>query len=99
MIDALPVIMAAAAVTYLTRIAGFGLVGRQIPPAVDRFLFMIPVAAFAALTVPDLLTGTAPPLRVVAALAAAGLTLTTRKVWLGILAGMVVFFALRAFGF
>ncbi|MGI9252542.1 MAG: AzlD domain-containing protein [Thermomicrobiales bacterium] len=91
-------ILACAAVTYLTRITGFALVGKEIPPFFDRFLRMVPVAAFAALTAPDLVHGTSPPARIVAAIACAALIVRTRKLWLGLLAGMAVFAALRVAG-
>lgn len=91
-------ILACAAVTYLTRIAGFALGGRPVPPLFERFLRMVPVAAFAALTAPDLLAGAAPPLRVVAAVACGALIVTTRRLWLGLLGGMAVYAALRVAG-
>jgi branched-subunit amino acid transport protein len=91
-------ILACAAVTYLTRVAGFALSGRDIPPLFDRFLRMVPVAAFAALTVPDLLAGASPPARVIAAVACGALILSTRKLWLGLLAGMAVYAGLRLAG-
>ena len=89
------IILACAAVTYLTRVAGFYLVGRETPPLFDRFLRMVPVAAFAALAVPDLLSGTAPPARIVAGVACGAIILATRKLWLGLLVGMAVFAVLR----
>ena len=89
------IILACAAVTYLTRVTGFYLVGRNTPPILDRFLGMVPIAAFAALAVPDLLSGTAPPAQILAGVACGAVILTTRKLWLGLLVGLAIFALLR----
>jgi branched-subunit amino acid transport protein len=94
----LGLILACAALTYASRVAGFSLAGREIPGLFDRFLKMVPVAAFAALAVPDLLTGTAPPARILAAAVCGVLIVKTNKLWLGLLAGMIVFLGLRFAG-
>lgn len=94
--DAFPLILAVAAVTYLTRIAGFSLAGKKAPPPLDRFLRMVPVAAFAALVAPDLALAPAPGPRLLAAAVSAAATLVTRRLELGLLAGMAAFLALRA---
>ncbi len=96
--DGLPLILAVAAVTYLTRVAGFGLAGRNVPPLLDRFLRLVPVAAFAALVVPDLALAPDPGPRLLAAAVSAGATLLTRRLELGLLAGMAAFLALRLLG-
>ncbi len=94
----LALILACALLTYASRVAGFSLAGREIPPFFDRFLRMVPVAAFAALSVPDLVSGTAPPARVLAAVVCGVLILRTSRLWLGLLAGMLAFAALRLAG-
>ncbi|MFM9108793.1 MAG: AzlD domain-containing protein [Chloroflexota bacterium] len=102
MADGIPggfaLIAACALLTYACRLAGFALAGRRLPPLLDRFLHYVPAAAFAALSVPDLLAGTAPPARLLAAAACGALILRTNRLWLGLLAGMAVFAALRYAG-
>ncbi len=88
-------ILALAGVTFLIRVAGFALVGRTVPAGFDRFLRFVPVAAFAALAAPDLVLVPAPGLRLAAALAAALVTVLTRRLELGLVAGLLAFFALR----
>lgn len=95
--DRMGVILVVAAVTYATRLAGFALGRRAVPPAVERFLAFVPVAAFAALVAPGLTVGggeLAP--RLLAATAAAIAVLRSRKLWLGLATGMAAYWAARA---
>ena len=90
--ERLGLILALAAVTYGTRIAGFTVDRRRIPPQLDRALTYVPIAAFAALIVPGLSDdgGSLALPRLAAALAAAAAVLLTRQLWASLLAGMVV---------
>lgn len=94
--DRIPLILAAAAVTYLTRIAGLTLGRREIPATARVFLSYVPIAAFAALLAPDLATGgseTAPRL-----LGAGIATLVVYRfgtLWACIAAGMTVYWLTR----
>lgn len=88
----MPLILAVALATYITRVAGFSLGRKPIPAVVDRFLSYVPVAAFAALLTPGVGIGTADMLPRVAGLAvAAVLVLRWRKLWVGLAGGMAVF--------
>jgi branched-subunit amino acid transport protein len=93
--DDFPLILAVAAVTYLTRVAGFALAGRQTPPLLDRFLRLVPVAAFAALAAPGIALGSSPGPRLLAATVAAAATVFTKRLEVGLLAGMAAFLGLR----
>ena len=95
---AMALIFACALVTYLPRYVGFVIADRTLPPVLERFLRYVPVSAFAALTLPGLVSGTAPIARIIAAVACAAVIITVRKLWLGLLAGMLVFAALRFLG-
>ncbi len=93
----LGVILAAAAVTYGTRLAGFALAQRRLPPLFGRSLAYIPVAVFAALIAPDLGLGTAELLpRLLGIVAAAVAVWRTRQLWAGLAAGMAMFWLIRA---
>ena len=92
-------VLAVAAVTYATRLAGFRLRwGREgaegtddgaLPPAFERFLAYVPIAAFAALVAPGIAEGSAGLAARVAAVAVATIaTLRFRRVWLSIAAGL-----------
>lgn len=83
--------------TYCTRIAGFRLGRRAMPPFVDRFLGYVPAAMFAALIAPDLLpsAGEAPP-RLLGALAATAALLYLKQLWLGLAIGMAAYWLVRA---
>lgn len=89
------VVLAVAGATYLTRIAGFSIGRRPIPPLLDRFLAYVPVAAFAALIVsgvdpagPDLLP------RVIAVILAGIAVLKWKALWSALAAGMASFWLL-----
>ncbi len=90
------VILGMAAITYATRIAGFVLVNIEVPPFWLRFLHFVPIAVFAALVVPALPSQQGEwGLRLVAAALAALAIWHTKKLWVGILVGMAVFWLLR----
>lgn len=92
----LGLIIAAALATYGTRLAGFGLSQRTIPPLVNRFLTYVPVAVFAALIAPDLgLTNGQWPARLLGVAAASTAVWKTRQLWAGLAAGMVIFWLVR----
>lgn len=89
-------ILLMALVTYLPRLAGLSLAKITLPPFWTRFLQFVPVAVFAALVVPALPGGDETPIRLMAAGVAALVLWRVRSLWLGLLAGMVVFWGLRA---
>ena len=90
--ERLPVIVAVAIVTYVTRIAGFRLGNRTVPPAFNCFLTYVPVASFAALAAPDLASGPGVlPARLIGATLAAVVVLRFGPMWAGLLAGMAGF--------
>ncbi len=96
----LGLVLGVATVTYATRVAGFGLSrltaggARAMPPGFDRFLTYVPVAAFAALIVPDLADGPgALGPRLLGVLAAALAVHRLGKLWAGLLLGMAAFWA------
>ena len=87
-------IVAVAIATYATRYAGFLLGERKLPPAFDRFLAYVPVAAFAALVTPGLADGAGTlPARLVGAAVAALVVLRFGVLWGGLIAGMLGFWA------
>jgi branched-subunit amino acid transport protein len=91
-------ILALAALTYLTRVSGFLLGARQPPPSVMRALHYVPIAAFAALIVPGLaIPGEFAP-RAIAAVSAGVIALRLGKRWAALLIGMAVYWGLRAAG-
>ncbi len=88
-----------AVLTYLTRVSGFLIGDRPIPPALDRFLGYVPVAVFAALVVPNVApTGEHALARIVAVILAGAVAFRVRQLWASIGAGMVVFWVIRAAG-
>ena len=94
--DRMGVILAVAAVTYATRLAGFALGRRPVPPAVEWFLAFVPIAAFAALVAPGLAVGGELAPRLLAATAAAIAVLRSGKLWAGLAAGMAAYWVARA---
>jgi branched-subunit amino acid transport protein len=92
----LPWIVAAALLTYATRIAGLSLGGRAVPPVVVRFLTYVPIAAFAALATPGL-GGTDDDLipRLAAAAVTVFVMVRTRQLWACLIVGMAVFWITR----
>lgn len=94
--DRLPLIIAAAILTYATRFAGLALGDRVVPPAVTRFLSYVPIAAFAALVAPGLGARDADTLpRLAAAGAAAFVVLRFHRLWTCLIVGMTVFWLSR----
>ncbi len=88
-------ILAMAAVTYATRLAGFALVVRlPLGQAVKRFLERIPGTTFAALTAPLVIAGGPPEW--LAAAVTVGVMRFTRNVAAAILCYVGVVAALRA---
>ena len=89
-------ILVMALVTYLSRFAGLALGSLRVPPFWQRFLHFVPIAVFAALVVPDL-PGTRGewPIRLIAAGLAGIATWRFKALWVGILVGMLAFWALR----
>jgi branched-subunit amino acid transport protein len=85
-----------ALVTYLPRLAGLSLARFSLPTFWTRFLRFVPVAVFAALITPALPNAGETPVRLVAAAVAALVLWRFRSLWLGLLAGMAVFWGLRA---
>jgi branched-subunit amino acid transport protein len=93
-------VLVVAVGAYGTRVTGFSLGrltgggGRALPPAFDRFLSYVPIAAFAALIVPDLVSGPGDlSPRLLGVLAAALAVWRTEKLWAGLLLGMAAFWA------
>lgn len=95
------VILTVAVLTYGTRLAGFAIGGpagsatRALPPAADRFLAAVPLAAFAALIVPGIAEGPGTlPARVLAAVACAALMTRVSQLWISLGVGMLVYWLL-----
>jgi uncharacterized membrane protein len=105
--DGLALVVAAALVTYATRLAGLVLAarlasraegGRGGPwAALDAVLAHVPVAAFAALIAPDLDLGGPEMLpRLAGAAVAAAVVLRAGALWAGLGAGMAAYWAASA---
>lgn len=97
MTERLGVILAVALFTYGRRLAGFAVAGRTLPQTVERFLAYVPVAAFAALLVPGVVTSDAemPPRRAASGVAAVAVRRHGR-LWVGLAAGVAAYWAARA---
>lgn len=92
----MPLIIAAAVITYLTRITGFYLRADRFSPRFKQFLDDVPIAAFAALAAPGVLAGgdeNGP--RVIAALVAALFAWKFRTLWICIFTGFVAYWLAR----
>lgn len=86
------IILSVAALTFLTRIAGFQIGDHAMPPAVVRALDVAPIAAFAALVVPGMdLGGSGMLPRLAGLTAAGGLFVTTGRLFPGLICGMAVY--------
>ena len=93
----LTIILGMALVTYLPRLAGFILSGRQVSAFWLRFLHFVPIAVFAALIAPALPGSSSQGLaRLIAAGLAAGVIWRFKSLWVGIVVGMSSFWLLRA---
>ena len=93
--DDLGLIATVAVATYLTRVAGFALGEREVPPTVGRFLSYVPVAAFAALAAPGVAVGGEIGPRLLAVVAAAVAVLRLGRLWVGLAAGMGAYWLAR----
>jgi branched-subunit amino acid transport protein len=92
----MPLILAAAVITYFTRVTGFYLGTDRLPPRLKGFLDDVPIAAFAALAAPGILAGgdeNEP--RILAALVAAAFVWRFRKLWICIVTGFVAYWLAR----
>jgi branched-subunit amino acid transport protein len=92
----MPLIVAAAVITYLTRVTGFYLRADRFPPRLKQFLDDVPIAAFAALATPGILAGgdeNGP--RIVAALVAAVFVWKFRTLWICIVTGFAAYWIAR----
>jgi branched-subunit amino acid transport protein len=86
----------AGAITFATRYAGLLLGDRAVPPFVARFLHFVPIAAFAALVTPGLTeSGDEALARLLAAGIASVVVVRFGRLWLCLVVGMLVFWALR----
>jgi branched-subunit amino acid transport protein len=85
-----------ALVTYLPRLAGFVLSGRNVSAFWLRFFRFVPITVFAALIFPALpgASGEAP-IRIIAALLATLAIWRLKSLWIGIVVGMGAFWVLR----
>jgi branched-subunit amino acid transport protein len=95
------VFLAMGAVTYATRVTMIALLGRQLPPLLQRWLRYVPAAVLAALIAPAALMpqgrlewGPHVPSVAIATIVA----WRTRNVFATIVVGMAVFYGLRALG-
>lgn len=92
MTERLLLVAAIAALTYATRYAGFvlgRLGGHTMPPALERFLNYVPIAAFAALITPGVADGPgALTSRVLAIGVAAVVALRFNRLWAALILGM-----------
>ena len=90
-------ILMIAVATYATRVAGFALGQRTLPPVLEQFLLYVPIAVLAALVAPNLGTGSAElwP-RLLGALATTITMLRVRQLWAGLVLGMVAYWIARS---
>lgn len=92
----MPLIIAAAVITYLTRVTGFYLRADRFSPRFKQFLDDVPIAAFAALAAPGVLAGGDENIpRTVAALVAAAFVWKFRTLWVCILTGFIAYWLAR----
>lgn len=96
--ERLPMIAIVALLTYVTRIAGFRLSDRHLPPTFDRFLAYVPIAAFAALAIPGIAEGSGTfPARLTGAVLSAVVVSRFGQLWVGLVAGMAGFWLTGVF--
>jgi branched-subunit amino acid transport protein len=104
MMTTLGIVAGAALVTYATRVAGFAIAARGdisagtslTTRAFDRFLVWAPVAAFAALIVPDLANGPGMlSARLIGAAVAALAIWKAGRLWLGLASGFAAFWGVQ----
>jgi branched-subunit amino acid transport protein len=85
-----------AIVIAALRLGGFMLAGFDVPPAWEESLTFAPVATLTALIVSAMLARPAElPTRLVAGIVAVAVAALSRRAWLAILAGFVVYLLLR----
>jgi branched-subunit amino acid transport protein len=83
-------IVAAAAITYATRISGFLIGRRELPSWLNRFLSYVPVAVFAALVTSELNIGQTDTLARLIGIGIASLAvLRFNQLWIGLVTGLV----------
>jgi branched-subunit amino acid transport protein len=92
MTERLLLVAAIAALTYATRYSGFVLgrfSGQSMPPAFERFLSYVPIAAFAALVAPGVAEGPGVVTsRLLAIGVAAVVALRFKRLWAALVLGM-----------
>ena len=85
-------IVAVALIVYATRVGGFWLGDRSLPPVVERFLSYVPIAAFAALVAPGVADGPGGlSARLITTGAAIVVVLRLGRLWACMAVGMAVF--------
>ena len=90
-------IVAVAAVTYATRISGFLIGRRELPPWLNRFLAYVPVAVFAALVTSELNIGKPDTLARLLGIGIASVAvLRFRQLWIGLVTGMAGYWLMCA---
>jgi branched-subunit amino acid transport protein len=90
-------ILLMALVTFLPRLAGVALAGRQVPRFWLRFLRFVPISVFAVLIVPSLPGPGGLPARLGAAAVAVLLMWRLRNLAVGLIGGLAAFWLLRLF--
>jgi branched-subunit amino acid transport protein len=89
-------ILLMALVTYLPRLAGFVLSGREVSPFWLRFFRFVPITVFAALIFPALPGSSGEAgIRMIAAALTALAIWRLKSLWIGIVVGMGAFWLLR----
>jgi branched-subunit amino acid transport protein len=92
----LTILLGMALVTYLPRLMGFLLSGRQVSPFWLRFLHFVPLTVFAAIIVPALPGSSSDGfIRGVTAVLAGFSVWKFKRLWIGIVVGMGAFWLLR----
>jgi branched-subunit amino acid transport protein len=91
----LPLILAAAAVTYVLRLAGFVPLRWGAAAAVESLLRYVPVAVFAALLAPGIGGGGEVLPRLAGAVAAIVIVLRVPKLWAALAGGMGMYWMAR----
>lgn len=87
-----------AVVTYLPRLAGFLLSGKNVSPFWLRFFRFVPITVFAAIIFPALPGSSGETtIRLFAAALAAVAIWRLKSLWIGIVVGMGAFWLLRYF--
>jgi branched-subunit amino acid transport protein len=90
------ILVGAAAVTYLTRIAGLYAGNRDLSLRAQRILAYVPIGAFTAIVALGFTDSNGEiNARLPAAVVAGALALMKKPLWLCLLAGLVVYFGFR----